>query len=1289
MSGSNTCSGINFQYAGGISFLVDALQQPEWHILQFEGKVDVEDVVVFDEIGEEILRVQIKQMESPHQWAPADFQEVLQKFSRCHDTEKIMYQFMYAGSEGRVLINEIKPVLEKMKWSGSDSLAPSDRKTLAKYFSQEVIAFLCKVYQRLQFICWGSEESLEKHNLLQIRKLFTQKSLPGFGKDYERQIYYMLFHFVAHKNGPGRKNEYLRMVKREEIVELLSEENLSLENDDFQNGVKRSSPFPPLARPPCPLIGRIDVLDDLKRRLLAEKMGCCIALNGLPGVGKTAIAIELAHEPLIRKHFCDGILWAGPGLHPDVLTILGEWAVIVGIPRTEVAALTSIEERARAVRTAIGMRRMLLVVDDVWQIETALALQVGGPYCTHLITTRLPGIAQQFALSSGAVEIQELDESASLLLLEQLSPKVVHEEPDEARELIQSVGGLPLALILLGKYLLRHSYQPRRLHTALERLRSAEDRLKLSQPQKPLERHPSLPLDIPLSLQAIIQITADELDEYARHTFFALSVFPPKPNTFSEEAALAVTLTSVEALDTLYDYGLLEADASGRYTLHQTISDYGRMNCEDEDGYYRRMATFFVHMIEKHEIEKEYEVEYEGLDVEITNILSAVRVASEKCLVDVLVTVVNSSYRFLETRGLYYLAETYLEQAERMARLLNDAFEQEFALYHLGRIANRLGRYEKATACFYNALALAYQRMDMLQVVNILGNLSEAYMELQDYRQAERFAQESLALSSKCGLDSLNVAAYAMLGTIYARQEDHEQAKTYFQEALKRAQQLDNYTELSPILSNLGATLSHIEGYAHGEAYLQEALALAQKTNNYEHIAAAQLRIIDTALRYSRQGQAEDYLEQVLRLADKVRDRRLIHATLVYIGRVVLNCKSDTRSREYLHKGITLARAFEAANLASLLLINLAAVVSGSGDYVQAQTNLQEALELVYKTEQHDLVFEILINLGKTAIHLNNSREAIGYFERGLAQASKDANKQQMIMALTMLSETVAAYQKDYKEAEKYMTRGLTLAREQNDRERVLSLLEGLAALANYWKDYAGAREYLQQALEPARNQGDTEKISDFLIGLYEIADREDDYKTAEAYLEEALPLERERGDLAKCRALLVKLAELASHQQNDVKAEVYLEEALVLVNKQDDKEAVFALLLDLFGLAKYQKDYVKADVHLQKALTMAREIGNREAICQALNLLSSFYFDQQLFDLSRSTALESLALAREENDQYFVAVSLHNLGRAAEKQGDFIKARSLGQESLTILETVEGFPVDFIRQWLATLPEN
>src|SRR5579863_7578399 len=81
------------------------------------------------------------------------------------------------------------------------------------------------------------------------------------------------------------------------------------------------------AIPPPPagehgLVGRDELLRKLKERLLTGKRVAISALNGLPGVGKTALATALAHDEEVRAHFSDGILWAGLGYEPDVLGLL-------------------------------------------------------------------------------------------------------------------------------------------------------------------------------------------------------------------------------------------------------------------------------------------------------------------------------------------------------------------------------------------------------------------------------------------------------------------------------------------------------------------------------------------------------------------------------------------------------------------------------------------------------------------------------------------------------------------------------------------------------------------------------------------------------------------------------------------------------------------------------------------------------------------------------------------------------------------------------------------------------
>ncbi len=101
-------------------------------------------------------------------------------------------------------------------------------------------------------------------------------------------------------------------------------------------------PFPPH------FLGRDQIVADLVARLTA---GGTVALSaeGLPGVGKTTLAVALAHHRAILDHFTDGVLWAGLGTQPDLLGILAGWGDALGVDVTD---RPTPEGRAGAVRNA-------------------------------------------------------------------------------------------------------------------------------------------------------------------------------------------------------------------------------------------------------------------------------------------------------------------------------------------------------------------------------------------------------------------------------------------------------------------------------------------------------------------------------------------------------------------------------------------------------------------------------------------------------------------------------------------------------------------------------------------------------------------------------------------------------------------------------------------------------------------------------------------------------------------------------------------------------------------------
>jgi NB-ARC domain len=327
--------------------------------------------------------------------------------------------------------------------------------------------------------------------------------------------------------------------------------------------------------PPAPLslVGRDVELRHLKERLRSEAV---ISLNGLPGVGKTTLAVVVAHDPEIRTHFPDGVLWAPLGTTPDIFGQLRRWGALFGLHESQMGS-GNIETLAQAARSAIEQRRMLLILDDAWTVEDVLAFEVGGPHCAYLVTTRFSNVATQLARCELRT-LHELSTEQSLDLLHLLAPQVVEGEASRARALAEAVGGLPLALMLMGNYLRWQvsSGQSRRIQEALERLNHAEMRLHLSEPRSPLQRHPNFEAGQLLSLHAIIALTDQYLSEQARAALYALCVLPHKPGIFCKAVALAVGTCSTEVLDALVDTGLLESEGDGYYALHQTIADYAR-----------------------------------------------------------------------------------------------------------------------------------------------------------------------------------------------------------------------------------------------------------------------------------------------------------------------------------------------------------------------------------------------------------------------------------------------------------------------------------------------------------------------------------------------------------------------------------------------------------------------------------------------------------------------------------------------------------------------------------------
>ncbi|MBN2002010.1 MAG: tetratricopeptide repeat protein [Anaerolineae bacterium] len=787
----------------------------------------------------------------------------------------------------------------------------------------------------------------------------------------------------------GRREYYRRQTH---ALDLLGSVLLKMEQEAAQHietaPQKRQVPFMAPLRPPHTLIGRTRFVNAIKRRLFSTGPEAFCAIHGLPGVGKTALAIELANDTQVLAHFSDGVLWAGLGRQPDMFALLGVWGIALGLSGNELAQLSDVTRRAQAVHAAIGLRRMLLVIDDAWQLEMALAFKLGGPHCAHLLTTRMPEIAQAFA-GGDALLAPELRVDDSLTLLQHIAPAAVKTNPDEVRQLAQAAGGLPLALTLIGEHLRKASQggSPQRLQRALEQLAPTPTRMHIAHPQSPLEQHPDLPPGVPLSLQAVIGVSDDALDAAARDAIRALAVFPPKPNSFSEAAALAVSAVSPETLDTLIDHGLLTVGDLGAMMLHQTISDYMRLKLaespEAQRTVHARMAVYYASFVEAHQ------EDYSALEVEWSNIQRALDLAFADDIVPALIQTVMALQVFFLDRGVVEQARKHLNRALQMARQQKDTQTIIALMHNLGSMAMQHGMYTQALEFYQKSLELAEANDDWPHVGAALRGLGSAWFYLGDNVQAKETLLRGLSIVRAIHDRLSEGKILNNLGGLYLNMDQPDRAVEFLQQALAIAREGGNRRSETVTLNNLGVSYMSLGQMEKSSEYYRQALALARKTNERWGEGTA-LRGLGSVQRTLGQFEvALDYYRQGLCIQQETSDRRGESVTFGYMGEIYSTLGQLERAVEYLERALIIAREICVPRCEEEWLGHLGHVYYKLQQMDRAGECYQQALALVRDLNNRQHTEEWLVGLAQVHLAQGQLEQARACYEQARDSAQQ------------------------------------------------------------------------------------------------------------------------------------------------------------------------------------------------------------------------------------------------------------------------------------------------------------
>lgn len=350
-----------------------------------------------------------------------------------------------------------------------------------------------------------------------------------------------------------------------------------LDGDEPHPSESTQPPFLVPGLPPQGVLGRDDDLKEILDLLMLNDTTSKIppiALWGMGGIGKTTLATALGHSDIIPRHFPDGVLWVSVGPRPTVRVLLDSWGKALDI---NLFAETSEETCSERLRSALHHRRMLLLVDDLWEVSDGRYFDIGGPNCRIVITTRESPVAYTLATRERAISLNVLKSEDALALLTRIAPDCVNVDPKTTTALCERLEFLPLALTLAGRLLALEADVPSRMQRLIDELIEHHDaRLQLIQ----IEGRDGLEDETP-SLEAILGMSVERLEKIDQERFAMASVFGGDPLTWDIDAAANVWECKVEEAEEttsrFIQRGLVTRRGGGPeicYGMHALFADY-------------------------------------------------------------------------------------------------------------------------------------------------------------------------------------------------------------------------------------------------------------------------------------------------------------------------------------------------------------------------------------------------------------------------------------------------------------------------------------------------------------------------------------------------------------------------------------------------------------------------------------------------------------------------------------------------------------------------------------------
>lgn len=688
------------------------------------------------------------------------------------------------------------------------------------------------------------------------------------------------------------------------------------------------------------------------------------AIEGMGGVGKTGLALHMAHQLLADGRYGDVQLYVDLRGHADQppadpTAVLGSFLRLLGVPGDQIPQ--DIAARAALYRDRLYGKNALVLLDNAASEAQVTPLVPAGPGNLVLVTSRR-------ALAVDGARTLVLDvfsqHDAEALLAQAIGAGRLAAEPEAVRQVVELCGHLPLAVALVAR---RLRARPRwRFADLVARLARAGDRLgELGAGSG--------------KLRAVFDLSYHALDEGTRGVFGLLGMVAGDDFAAGSVAALAgiAPRRAQRVLEDLVDEHLVTVTSGDRYRLHDLLHDYARAvvteqySASERSDAVTRLLDYYLYgtaraadQLQPHRWTSELvghppeqspaftsrEAALRWLNDERVCLVSAVRLATGH---DQPVRAWQIAHELRVFLGLQGLTDDWVQTHETALGAAvgsSDQLGEAVMRTYLGAAYLHVGRTSEAEAQLQHALRLHGASANHALEMIALNWLDFVCYRSGRFREALRYNERGIALCTgdmpyQEGILRNNRGD---LLTILGR---YEEALDNFRLAAQRSRRARNPDNVSIVLANMGLTYAKLGRFDEALDHGNRALQLAIEHDLPPKEAAARMHL---GIAYRQMGRFEEAvasLREALRLVRSVSGTSTESEVLIELGATHREAGDLEAARETLREAWQMAAEHRETFHEARALNELAHADDRAGEVKLAREHWAKALELFERME--------------------------------------------------------------------------------------------------------------------------------------------------------------------------------------------------------------------------------------------------------------------------------------------------------------------------------------------------